>query len=101
MKKLTRILGLCALVALATTSCKKDNNTNDSGKSFRATISQPTDGSKTHIGTDDDSLYWNSGDEIKVFVEDGSSSVFRTTDENVVEATFKGDITETGKYVAF
>lgn len=102
MKKVTRILGLCALVALATVSCKKDdNNVPQGGKSFRATINQPTDGAKTHIG-DGNYLMWNSGDEIKVYTADGTSAVFTTTDADVYEdAVFTGDIKEADKYVAF
>lgn len=102
MKKVVRILGLCALVALATVSCKKDdNNVPQGGKSFRATINQPTDGAKTHIG-DGNYLMWNSGDEIKVYTADGTSAVFTTTDADVYEdAVFTGDIKEADKYVAF
>lgn len=102
MKKVTRILGLCALVALATVSCKKDdNNVPQGGKSFRATINQPTDGAKTHIGNGN-YLMWNSGDEIKVYTADGTSAVFTTTDADVYEdAVFTGDIKEADKYVAF
>ena len=47
MKKVVRILGLCAIVALAFTSCKKDNQPAEI--SFKATINQPVNTSKTHI----------------------------------------------------
>lgn len=105
MKKVTRILGLCALVALATVSCKKDdNNAPQGGKSFRATINQPTDGAKTHIGEwegQPNYLLWNAEDDIMVYTEDGTSATFTTNDANALVATFTGNIKEADKYVAF
>ena len=47
MKKVVRILGLCALVALAFTSCKKDKQNEE--LKFMASITQPVNTSKTHI----------------------------------------------------
>ncbi|MBQ0129533.1 MAG: hypothetical protein KBT57_06805 [bacterium] len=105
MKKVVRILGLCALVALATVSCKKDdNNAPQGGKSFRASINQPTDGAKTHIGEwegQPNYLLWNDNDEIMVYTADGTSATFKTNDANALVAEFTGDIKEADKYVAF
>lgn len=63
MKKVVRMLGLCALVALAFTACKK-NQTN-SNLTFKAVINQPTSADRTFIN-DANALAWNEGDEIKV-----------------------------------
>ena len=50
MKKVVRILGLCALAVLAFTSCNKETETE---LTFKASITQPTNTSKTHIGAND------------------------------------------------
>lgn len=101
MKKVTRILGLCALVALATVSCKKNENTNEGGKSFFATINQPTNGAKTHIG-DEDYLYWDAEEQIKVYTENGEAyGTFTNKSGAVKKAEFTGEIVESDKYVAF
>lgn len=101
MKKVTRILGLCALVALATVSCKKNENTNEGGKSFFATINQPTNGAKTHIG-DEDYLYWDAEEQIKVYTENGEAyGIFTNKSGAVKKAEFTGEIVESDKYVAF
>ena len=45
MKKVVRMLGLCALVALAFTACKK----NDTQKvTFTANVAQPVNDARTH-----------------------------------------------------
>ena len=101
MKKVTRILGLCALVALATVSCKKNENTNEGGKSFFATINQPTNGAKTHIG-DEDYLFWDAEEQIKVYTENGEAyGTFTNKSGAVKKAEFTGEIVESDKYVAF
>lgn len=98
MKKVTRILGLCALMALVTVSCKKNENTKG-GVSFLASITQPTNGAKTHIGADN-FLMWNENDAIKVYNTAGEAETFTTSDKDVTLATFNGDITETETYYA-
>lgn len=100
MKKVFRIMGLCALVALAATSCKKDEQKLTS--SFKAELTQPTSNAKTHLSGSD--LLWNEGDAIKVFDANGSNAyLFTTTDNNVAEATFTGedDIDANQSYTAF
>ena len=102
MKKVTRILGLCALVALATVSCKKDNNNVlQGGKSFHATINQPTGNAKTHIGEDGITLWWNAGDQITVFAGESVYGNFSTNDANKAIAEFNGEIVESENYSAF
>ena len=98
MKKVTRILGLCALMALVTVSCKKNENTKGS-VTFKASITQPTGDAKTHIG-DDNYLMWNEGDAIKVYNTAGEAETFTTSDKDVTLATFSGDITKTETYYA-
>lgn len=98
MKRAFRIMGLCALVAIAATSCKKEAQTTSS---FKATLTQPTSEAKTHLGSDS-YLYWNEGDAIKVFDADGNDYLFTTTD-NDTTATFTGTdpIDVNGDYTAF
>ena len=98
MKKVVRILGLCALVALAITSCKKKEET--AAMTFRATINQPTCDAKTHIGADN-MLVWNANNTIKVFNADGEYGDFTTEEQDVVTAHFHGTITPTDTYTAF
>jgi hypothetical protein len=114
MKKVVRMLGLCALVALAFTSCKK-NETNGA-LTFKASITQPKSDDRTYVNLNN-WLSWNSGDQIKVF--DNSSANYDFTVStigsqqsfedsiatfNVTEAAkvaFLKDIATPGKYVAF
>lgn len=73
MKKVVKILGLCALVALAFTACKKD----DTKKvTFTASITQPTSVSRTHAVGFGNHLVWDAGDEIKVFNNVGADKDF-------------------------
>lgn len=69
MKKTVRLLGLCALVALAFTACKK-NDTNGKVK-FTATINQPSSNERTYIANMDAMgskvLRWAGGEEINLF----------------------------------
>ena len=58
MKKVVRILGLCALVALAFTSCKKDKQNEE--LKFMASITQPVNTSKTHIDNATNMLVWDA-----------------------------------------
>ena len=97
MKKVVRILGLCALAVFAFTSCNKEKETE---LTFKASITQPTNTSKTHIGAND-SLVWDNGNTIKVFNANGVEGDFTTTDSNVPEATFNGTLPQTSTYTAF
>lgn len=106
MKKVVRMLGLCALVALAFTSCKKNDNTNK--VTFKATITQPIADERTNINTAN-AVVWVEGDEIQVFDENGATTdpfvATLTEDERVAtftgDATFLANINEAGKYTAF
>ena len=89
MKKVFRIMGLCALVALAATSCKKEEQ--KLASSFKAELTQPTSDAKTHLSGSD--LHWNSGDAIKVFDANGTAYMMSTTDNDVKEATFTSETT--------
>ena len=97
MKKVVRILGLCALAAFAFTSCNKEQETE---LTFKATITQPTGDAKTHIGADN-MLVWDEGNTIKVFNANGAVGDFTTADNNVAEATFSGTLPQTSTYTAF
>ena len=99
MKKTLRMMGLCALIALAAVGCKKEQQTTSS---FKATLTQPTSNAKTHIG-DSDSLLWNAGDAIKVFDGAGNAYLFTTDDDNKSTATFSGEATinTSNTYTAF
>lgn len=73
MKKVVRMLGLCALVALAFTACKKD----DTKKvTFTATVTQPTSADRTHAFGYGEYLVWDAGDQIKVFNTAGENQDF-------------------------
>jgi hypothetical protein len=72
MKKVVRMLGLCALVALAFTACKKD----DTQKvTFTANVAQTTCDARTHAeyGT---YLVWDDGDVIRIFNQAGDDMSF-------------------------
>lgn len=99
MKKVVRVLGLCALVALAFTSCKKDKQNEE--LKFMASITQPVNTSKTHIDNATNMLVWDANNTIKVFNANGVEGNFKTTDNDVVEATFEGTLPETSTYTAF
>ena len=99
MKKVVRVLGLCALVALAFTSCKKDKQNEE--LKFMASITQPVNTSKTHIDNATNMLVWDANNTIKVFNANGVEGDFTTADNDVVEATFVGTLPETSTYTAF
>ena len=99
MKKTLRMMGLCALAALAVVSCKK-NEEKAAMTGFEATIAQPNGNGKTHVGTDN-WLLWNAGDAIKVFDEDGNAATFTTNDNNTKVANFEGEIEASDRYCAF
>ena len=112
MKKVIRILGFCALVALAFTSCKKNEV-----KSFTATTVQlqSNSDSKTHIGGGNAArqyFVWDAGNVIKVFDATGQSANFevRTLSNNAKTAEFHiydsysdfmSNLTTAGSYTAF
>ena len=87
MKKAVRMLGLCALVALAFTACKKNNTQK---VSFTATMPQATTESRTHVqGLNNDYfLVWDDGDQIKVFNQVGEDCDFELTTQAGELATF-------------
>jgi hypothetical protein len=108
MKKVVRMLGLCALVALAFTACKK----NDTQKvTFTGHAAQPTGDVRTHI-SDGTFLVWSENDQIKVFNEAGDDMDFTVqssagkpgvavfTAEAADEVAFVADL-ETADYAAF
>lgn len=86
MKKVTKIFGLCALMAFGVMSCKKSEQ--KEFLSFKAIINQPTCNSKTHI----DNEYivrWDAGDQARVYIQDGTDAVFTTQNQNATTtATF-------------
>ncbi len=113
MKKVVRMLGLCALVALAFTACKK-NETN-SALSFKATITQPTTNNRTHINPAN-MLAWDLNDNILVFDNTGASHDFTITSFGLPgdyadhqglfeipaeKADFMKDLTTSGSYTAY
>ncbi len=91
-------MGLCALVALAATACKKEAQTTSS---FKATLTQPTSDAKTGINNNLN-LVWNEGDQIKVFDNNGEEYIFTTNDNGTTTATFTGtELDASASYVAF
>lgn len=100
MKKVVRMLGLCALVALAITSCKK-NEEQSKQLTILATINQPVAEGRTHIGPDN-MLVWDAGNSIKVFNANGEKGDFTTQAQDEWEkAPFTGTLTPTDTYTAF
>jgi len=82
MKKVVRILGLCALMALAFSSCKKNET---KGVSFSATIAQPESTSRTHgefNANHEYYLVWDDADEIMIVNPDGSATCDFTVDSH-------------------
>ena len=100
MKKTLRIMGLCALVTIAATSCQK--NEEQFTNSITAELTQPNSDGKTYIGTGN-YLMWNSGDQIKVYDATGASHLFTTTNHDVVQTTFVSNdqIDPNAAYCAF
>lgn len=88
MKKVVRMLGLCALVALAFTSCKKKET---NAVTFTATINQPTSSTRTHGEAAEDYYYavWDKNDVIKVVNPDRTEAKdFQATSRSEQNATF-------------
>jgi len=87
MKKVVRMLGLCALVALAFTACKK-NETN-STLTFKAILTQPTSNGRTHMDNRYN-LVWNENDQVRVFGAENGTEYrdFTTPDFDNKEAAF-------------
>ena len=103
MKKVVRMLGLCALVALAFTACKK----NDTQKvSFTATMPQTATDARTHVEGMD--LVWDEGNTIAV-VKEGTVKDFTLVSATAKVATFTAEGAdvefvqdlETADYTAF
>lgn len=112
MKKVVRMLGLCALVALAFTSCKK-NETNGN-VTFKAIINQPTNNTRTHIESINSfggkGLFWDANNQINVFNKVTDENQLFTVEASKIagqEASFVGSadflatITTAGDYIAF
>ena len=104
MKKVVRMLGLCALVALAFTACKK----NDTQKvSFTATMPQTTTDARTHVQGMD--LVWDEGNAIAVVNGEGVVKDFTLVSATDKVATFTAEgadaefvqALETADYTAF
>ena len=108
MKKVVRMLGLCALVALAFTACKK----NDTQKvTFTANVAQTTNNARTHAEYGA-YLVWDDGDVIQIFNGAGEEMDFtghgntglpgvaEFTAATEAEIDFVKDL-ETAKYTAF
>lgn len=99
------MLGLCALVALAFTACKK-NETNS--VTFKASMPQTTSDSRTHINQNN-WVVWDENNQITVFNNDGSAYIEPVikSGEEATAATFEGDanflanIETPNKYTAF
>jgi hypothetical protein len=113
MKKVVRMLGLCALVALAFASCKKKET---NGVTFKAGINQPTSNERTYINYRN-MLAWSNNDVITVFDDNGEyhdftvsstgdvfsgedcNGTFHVTDPALV--TFLGNLGTKESYTAF
>lgn len=101
MKKIVRMLGLCALIALAVTSCKKEQKPTE--MAFTATINQPVSGDRTQIGGNGRQLVWIGGETVTVFNANGAKANFTasTDAQNPMDATLTGTIEQTDTYTAF
>ena len=106
MKKVVRMLGFCALGALAFTACKK----NDTQKvSFTATMPQTVNDVRTHADDLGTALFWDEGNTITVLNAAGQDMDFTLVsfDEQVATFTAEGNAAkfmeniETADYVAF
>ena len=96
-----RIMGLCALVALAATSCQK--NEEKLTNTLTADLNQPTSESKTHIGADD-YLVWDASDQVIVLdASTWESQMFAATSGGTTHTTFTGSgvIDPSATYYAF
>lgn len=106
MKKVVRMLGLCALVALAFTSCKK-KETNGT-VTIKATVAQSADDSRTYLDPARNWVMWDSNDGFTVFNQAGENPVYcgLKGGERSISATFQGDADylanlKTESYTAF
>lgn len=95
MKRIVRMMGLCALVALAFTSCKKKEN--NGNLTLKATMPQTVSNGRTW--NDGNILKWSENDEIKV-LHNGEDKTFMimSGEENNKTATF--DATGEGDFLA-
>lgn len=94
-------VGMAALVMMAA-SCKKNDNGNNDGLTFKASIE--TDGSKTHL-FDTYKVAWNNADEITVATAAKTATYScAVTDANntqVAEFTSENGVEESEAYLAF
>lgn len=101
MKKRMLFVGMAALVMMAA-SCKKNENGNNNGLTFKASIE--TDGSKTHL-FDTYKVAWNNADEITVATAAKTATYScAVTDANntqVAEFTSENGVEESEAYLAF
>lgn len=94
MKKVVRMLGLCALVALAISACNKKE-----GVTFTASLTQPESSTRTHGESSNYRYYlvWDNNDEITVVNPSGTASrnfVLDYVHYNKKQATFFVDDAE-------
>lgn len=74
MKKLFRIMGLCALVALAFGSCKKNET-----KTFKASTVQLSSDSRTHLNFNRNKVLWDANNWITVYNQTGDYRNFQVS----------------------
>ena len=105
MKKVVRMLGLCALVALAFTSCKK-NETN-STVTFKATMPQTVSDSRTYMD-DYGFVLWSGNEQLAVYNLAGErdKATYKSGKDSGVanfvgDGTFFANITSPNEYVAY
>ena len=104
MKKTLKLMGLCALAALALAGCKK--NEQNGNMTFKAIISQLNSDAKTEIGAGN-WLVWSEGDQIKVYTADkteaNAANFTLATGAGTKDATFSGTLAESNPnlYYAF
>lgn len=94
-------MGLCALVALAATSCQK--NEEKLTNTFTAELNQPTCEGKTHIGADN-YLVWDANDQVIVLnASTWEPQTFAATSGGTTHTTFTstGMIDPNTTYYAF
>jgi len=105
MKKVVRMLGLCALVALAFTACKKKET--NGNVAFKCVINQPaSERTQLYPGGD---VKWSTNDKIVVFhgTEEHISPIVKSGVGNLVgqfegDGAFLNDLkTTSGEYTSF
>ncbi len=99
MKKVVRMLGLCALVALAFTACKKNDT---KSVTFKASMPNVENSTRTHVNGAQGAywLEWNDDDAIKVLNDQGDEMDFTLTTNNGQDAEFQVVGTEGCNFLA-